>query len=201
MTNPDQEFFEFLTSKENLQGLIIAKNQFPIIKEKLIADFWNKVQRKTREAIADKPEWEVVLEENITKWYSKLYIQRKGARLFDNKLPSFIFCWQRLNQHYPYYGFWINEQTTEYDIPGVTEYIGRIQREEFPELKGYDEWFLIWEGYEEFNLADDLTLLQIIPSVMDEKAKDLSDILVELFEKVLVHYNFIEKHFKITAQS
>lgn len=164
--------FDFLVTEENLQALIIAKNQFPLVRERLIQNFWNKVIDNVKNGLIEYENWEVKLEENITKWYSKLYIKEKKVFIFENHLPSFIFCWQRLNQNYPFYGFWINEQTTEYDTQKVKDYIGSIQKENFPEYHGYDDWFLIWEGVESFNFSNDETLLQIIPSLMEEKAKD-----------------------------
>ncbi len=194
MTNPEQEFFEFLTTEENLKGLIIAKNQFPIVREKLIQDFWNSVLTKINEKLKAYPEWEAVLEPNITKWYSKLYIKEKKATLFEkNQLPSFIFCFQRLNQHYPYVGFWINEETTEYNRETVKEYMAVQQKEHFSEFKGFEEWWLVWDEIADFDLSIDETLLQIRPDVMHEKAQDFADRLFTLFEHTQEQLIYIKK--------
>jgi hypothetical protein len=197
MNKYEEEMFDFLVTEENLQALIIAKNQFPLVRERLIQNFWNKVFGNVKNGLIEYENWEVKLEENITKWYSKLYIKEKNVFIFENHLPSFIFCWQRLNQNYPFYGFWINEQTNEFDVTKVKEYIGSIQKENFAEYHGYDDWFLLWEGVESFNFSNDETLLQIIPSLLEEKAKDFSDRILDLFEKCQIHYNHIQTNFKI----
>lgn len=198
MNNYDNELFDFLATEENLNALIIAKNQFPNVRKKLIQDFWNEVKRQIEDGLGEnRANWEVILEENITNWFSKLYIKERKVPILENRLPSFIFCWQRLNQNFPFFGFWINEQTKSYNIEKVSEYVATIHRENFSEYKEYDEWFLIWDGVEEFNLSNDQTLLQIVPSVMNEKAKDFADRLLELFSKTQVHYQFIQNNFKI----
>lgn len=196
MTNPEQDFFEFLTTEENLKGLIIAKNQFPSVREKLIQDFWKKVLEKVTEGLNIYPEWEAKLESNISHQHAKLYIFPRKSHIYDNKLPSIIFCFQRLTQHCPYIGFWINEQTTEYNKDAIKAYIASKQKEHFAEFKGFEDWWLIWDDMTDFNLYIDETLLQIIPSELEEKAKDFADRLLELFERVQPHLVYINENYR-----
>ena len=197
MTNPENEFFEFLTTEENLKGLIIAKNQFPSVKEKLIQNFWNKVLEKVTEGLQKHPGWEAKLESNIWHQHTKLYIKLKLCHIYDtNHLPSIIFCFQRLGQYAPFIGFWINEQTTEYKKDAIKAYIASKHQEDFPEFKDFDDWWLVWDELTDFNLSIDETLLQIIPTKVEEKAKEFSDRLWDLFERVKPHLDYINENYK-----
>jgi hypothetical protein len=196
MINPEQEFFEFLTTEENLKGLIIAKNQFPSIREKLIENFWKKVLEKVTDRLQNSPEWEAKLESNISHQHAKLYVSAKKSHIYDNKLPSIIFCFQRLTQHCPYIGFWINEQTREYNKDAIKVYIASKYKEHFSEFKGFEDWWLIWDEMTDFNLSIDETLLQIIPSEAEEKAQDFTERLLELFERVKPHLSYINENYR-----
>ncbi len=193
MTNPEQEFFKFLTTEENLKGLIIAKNQFPSVKEKLIQNFWKTVLEKVSAGLVSHHKWEAKLEPNISHQHAKLFISEKNAWFYSNRLPSIIFCFQRLSQHYPYIGFWINEQTTEYDTIAVKDYVASKHKEHFPEFKGFEDWWLIWDEIQDFDLSIDETLIQIIPTLADEKAQDFADRLLGLFERVQPHLTHIKE--------
>lgn len=197
MTNPDQEFFQFLTEEGNLKGLIVAKNQFPIVRDKLIVNFWDQVRDKLIIGLKKQPQWEVKLESNIYHQHAKLFIFLKGSHIYKNHLPSIIFCFQRLTEKYPYLGFWINEQTNEYKTDRVKEYVASIHQEHFSEFKGFDDWWLIWEGLESFDLSNEFKLLEIIPTKAEEKAEDFANRLIDLFERVLPHLAVINERYKI----
>lgn len=197
MTNPENEFFEFLTTEENLKGLIIAKNQFPSVKETLIQNFWSKVLEKVTEGLQKHPGWNVKLESNISHQHAKLYISLANSIIYENKLPSIIFCFQRLTQYSPFIGFWINEQTKEYKTNAVKAYIASKHQENFPEFKDFDDWWLVWDEMTDFNLSIDETLLQIIPTKVEEKAKEFSDRLWDLFERVKPHLDYINENYKV----
>ena len=60
-----------------------------------------------------------------------------------------------------------------------------------------DDWFLIWDGDMNLDFSNDENLLQIIPSKQQEKAKDYSDRLINLFVNMQEEYNFLKNNFKI----
>ena len=198
MNDYEDKMFQFLTEEENLKGMIIAKNQFPGVREKLIQNFWNQVYKNVKTAILNKQEWEVVLEGNINLWHSKLYIREKEGktRVLDNGFPSFIFCLERLTAGSPYVAFWMNQhESTDYDLAKVHEYLSLKNYQKLM-YDGTGSWFLLWREYQNFNLANDESLIQIVPTKMGEKAKEFSDALLELFNNHLEDYDHFRTHCK-----
>lgn len=196
MSNYEKEMFQFLTTEENLKGLIIAKNHFPLVKEKLLHNFWNQVYVNIQLGIKAHENWEVKRDGNLTKWNSKIYIKERDDHIFENGFPSMIFCWERLMVDYPYFCFWYNEDYNEYDSRLSKDYIARCKQSNFQDFEGPINWFFLWKGDEKINFSNDNGLFHITPELYLDKAKEFSDAIIDLFANCIDHYYFIKDNFR-----
>lgn len=196
MDNYEKEMFEFLTLEENLKGLIIAKNQFNSVRDTLIKTLWEKVEANLKNQFDGKVGWFIERDKQISDMFSKIYLYDKEIRMQRNALPSFFFGWERLSQKYPYYGFWINTESDEYRVEEIASYLKGRKHEIARGLGGPDGCWLFWGQDKQLEFNNDNTLINIIPTKVDNKAKELSDMLLDLFNDMQESYNFIKKEFK-----
>lgn len=189
MNEYEKEMYAFLTEEENLKGLIIGKNQFDFVRENLIKTFWDKVAEIIGEHLKDDTRWEVKKDENIFSVYSKLY-------LVDNKLmpkksehPLLFFCWERLASDYPYYGLCTNVSLGDKRVK-VIESVWEKRNPEISNFQKSAAWPL-WDGDKSFDFKKDSTLLHIIPSKVDEKAKEYAALFIDFFENMKEVYDVV----------
>jgi hypothetical protein len=187
--------FDFLTVEENLNGLIIGMNQFGIIRENLISTFWNKVLYNLKEHFKGNLRWEVKIDSNIFNQYSKLYLCDKKVGTSDNGYPSLFFCWERLSSSYPYYGIFTNLESKQFDFDKVSSFLISQKTGKLSGFESEPKWPL-WTGDINFDFNDHKTLLQIIPSKVDEKAKEFSTLLLDFFESIQESYEIILREYK-----
>lgn len=175
MSDYDDKMFEFLTQEENLEGLILAKNQFPDVKKRLIIGFWNSVKSKLKEIMPDY--FTVHLEhDRIEKGDSKLFIYKKGQNMCKNNLPSVIVLFENLNGS-TFYGVFVNEESVDIDPSKAMDKLKDLN------LKGYERPYGIyplWKYDSELDFSSDQSLINIIPSKRDEKANSCAQTLIEL---------------------
>jgi hypothetical protein len=196
MKKYEEEMFNFLTIEENFQGMLTAKNQFPMVKKKLISNLWSKVYQILKAHYKDKSEWIVKLDERLEIDTSKVYIYSKDLNLEANGLPPFLFGWERLSSSSPFYGFWVNHKGIFYDYLKIMDYLETQKDNIAPELEGRDEWWAFWDEDETLDFSNELTLVEILPAAVDSKAQIMADKIISLQKKMQEEYKFIKSQFK-----
>ena len=192
----EKEMFEFLTQEENLKGLIIAKNQFNIVSETLIKTLWDKVAANLSLEMKRFPGWEVKTDKQISDSHSKIYLHDKELNLQKDGLPAMFFGWERLSRSYPYFGFFVNLASEDFKVNEMVPYLADHKPDFAKEFKGQDGGWLFWDQDKQLDFNIDNTLINIIPAKVDEKAKELSDMLLDLFINMQDIYRFIKLEFK-----
>lgn len=196
MDQYEKEMYEFLTQEDNLKGLIIAKNQFNSVRDTLIRTLWEKVENNLKKHIEGKAVWSITKYKEIPDMFSKIYLYDNDLKMQKNELPSYFFGWERLGQKYPYYGFWINTESDQYKVDEIAVYLQSRKYEIAKGFGGPDGCWLFWGQDKQIEFNNDNTLLNIIPSKVDEKAKGLSDMLMDLFNDMHESYDYIKKEYR-----
>lgn len=176
MSDYDDKMFGFLTQEENLEGLILAKNQFPDVRKRLISEFWIAVKSKLD---AEKPnDFEIYFElDRIEKTNSKLSLYKKGQDLCEiNSLPSIAISFENLNGA-TFYGIFVNNESKSIKIKEGIEKLSALPLKDF---KKEDNWYPLWKYDSELDFFNDQSLMNIIPSKRDEKANSCAQTLIEL---------------------
>ena len=196
MDNYEKEMFDFLTQEENLKGLIIAKNQFNSVSETLIKTLWDKVTTNLSIEMKRYSGWEVKSDKQLSDSHSKIYLYDKDLKLQKDGLPSMFFGWERLSRSYPYYGFYVNLASEDFKVTEMVLYLLDQKPDFAKEFKGQDGGWLFWDQDKQLDFNIDNTLINIIPAKVDEKAKELSDMLLDLFINMQDIYRFIKLEYK-----
>ncbi len=203
MDKYEEEMFNFLTIEDNLKGLIIAKNQFKNVRERLIKNFWKSVQNDLKANLKDPTRWEVKIDSNIFVQYSKLYLLDKSLVNKPDTHPLVFFCWEELSFDNPCYGLCTNTRLPDTDRKKVFDIVSHessaFLNNELSSFKKSDLWPL-YADVHQYDLSNDQTLLQIIPTKQEELAKQFSDQLINLFnllqdiyERILMECESIKK--------
>ncbi len=190
MSTYDDEMFNFLVEEENLKGLIVAKNQFPVIRERLIRDFWNKTAEIIKNKIQENQRWEIVIWKDILSSESTLYLRDKNIQTVKSELPPILFCWDMLSSNNPRCGLWVNPTLEDSKKKILREEFEKIRIELFQDFENSGNWPLI-QIYKGLDFSNDNMLIKITPKNQDEKANELAEILFDLFERMHVHYDKI----------
>lgn len=194
METYSRKMYQFLSKEENLKGLIIAKEQFPLVKKQLTLDFWKEVKLILTNALANDPNWEVILEEGIINSNtSKLYVWDKGhlGKNAPNKLPDFMFCWERLSTSYPYFGFWVNTESIEFKSQEIINFLSEKKNILAEGYEDMAESFPFWWNDNELDFNSDNSLLLISAENRSKKAQEYADIVIELMDRMKEDYDKI----------
>jgi hypothetical protein len=195
MDKYEKEMFDFLTQEENLNGLIIAKNQFNTVSEVLAKSLWAKVSGNLEKHLENQKEWVVRSDKQITDPHSKIYLHDNQQKSQKDGLPSMFFGWERLTRSYPYYGFFLNKDSDQFKAEEIRKYLLEKKHEIANGMKGPDGGWLFWDQDSQIDFNIDKTLLNLIPAKVDSKALELSQMLIDLFEKMRPVYNQVKKDF------
>jgi hypothetical protein len=195
--NYEDEIFNFLTSEQNYLALVKAKEHFPKVKKRLIENFWTKVFEGLKNHYANNQIWVVKKDSNVEHPLSKVYIYRSDIDwVKSNELPPFLIGWERLSQSYPYYGFWVNEKSEKYDFQKIIEYFRDNKKSIAPEMDDIDGWWGIWDSPNDINFDKEETLIALLPDRLDETANSFVNNIINLEEKMKVHFEEIIKMVK-----
>lgn len=181
----EDEIFEFLTSEANYKAMLKARDYFPVIKERLISELWEKVYNGLEEFCSKNPTWKAVKEANLNSEWSKVYIYMTEEKREKNGLPPFLIGWERLAQSYPYYGFWVNKEGTVYDFEKIMAYFEQ-ERSSFEKIDSIqdinDEWWGFWGKPLKLDFNIDITLVDILPKHLERTSNDFIQKIIHIEE-------------------
>lgn len=145
MTTYENELLEFLASKQNIEGMILANSKFDSLKKFLVRRFWGKVEEILRSNLASHSDWKVEMDIfNDTK-NSKLKIVYNDLNVIRSDQPTAVMFTFELNKEgKAFYGIWINEEVPNINMDGLKVEFEKIRNDHFTNLKGFDDNFPIW---------------------------------------------------------
>jgi hypothetical protein len=119
---------------------------------------------------------------------SKIYLRDKKLTILQNRLPSFLFGWERLANSYPYFGFWINQEFNDFKVLEVSDYFNKRRNEIACGFQESEDGWLFWDKEGQLDFNNDNCLVYIIPSRLESKALELTHLLINLFNDMEVCY-------------
>jgi hypothetical protein len=187
MTNYNDEMFQFLATEENVEGLIIAKDQFEKVKMRLISEFWEEVLLALNtELIQSYQGWEVRLQRhglNTGAKYPKLFIfnrvQQKITQSYE--LPSFMYCIENLNARKCFFGFWVNDKSEFYNGGDLLNYVSNWNEKLNFGYESKDDWYPLWTFIDGLDFNNDFTLKKLVETNRKEYISNIVSTVTKLF--------------------
>lgn len=180
----EDKVFDFLTKKDNFQSAYEIHQKFPLIKDKLIVEFWMRVGEEVKSLIKNS-KWEFEFDaSNILHKYSGLYINITNTMgVGFGKLAGETD-----------YGIWIDDNDETLNRERILEYVRT--------LKGLEQWEQsdIWPAYRilDHNFSEIRTLLEIIPENRDGENGTAKEFSNTLFDFAKHYEKEIKKMSKMT---
>lgn len=146
MTTYENELLEFLSSKLNIEGMILANSKFDALKKFLVKRFWEKVEEIIRSNLASYSEWKVEMDNFNDSKDSKLKIIYNTSNFQKNDLPPVVMFTIELNKEgKAYYGIFINAENLSMNMDNLKEEFEKIRNAHFTNLKEFEDNFPIWD--------------------------------------------------------
>ena len=168
----EDEMFKYMTKKENFEVAFEISELFPQVKNKLIEEFWKKVNSNLIK-MTDSLDWKIDLDEEIFSTYSSLYVGR------DKWKESFYTCYEKLHEGV-YYGLWFDCDDSTLDANKIRKYSERIEcLQETKKSKHWLGYRLIGENFNSIK-----TLKKILPDSREDFSNELADFLYRFTEEI-----------------
>lgn len=184
MKNPYEEVFNFFSQPKNLENMFKVAGHFPKVKSMLQAQFWQSVEGKLRElGSANHKSWTTTVTGNILIGNTKLLIY-KPSWLKEETLPPVAigFEWLALDSNSPFYGLWVNRNSTTIDYLRIISHINQLEiKKRFP--KGFSEWWPLWESTD-INYQNLDTLIKLLPENRSLLVESLANTVFDLANEI-----------------
>jgi len=189
MNKYEEELYNFLTLRENFEAMLKVNSQFSIVKERLLADFWNHVATILESKVKElSPKWRVLNPPNKERGDAKLIVY-KDDWIINGKHPFVGVAWEHLHTQ-PYFGVWADIHSPKIDDALLDKNLENLRLEN--KFRRDTSWWPLWE-YSGDKFSTDSGLSNILPDNMANTVETYTLPIMSLLPKV---ENFIDESIK-----
>ena len=174
-TKYDEAMFDFLTKADNFSFAFEVSENFDLVKNKLIEDFWIEIKKHIEEKVKkENKSWKI---EQTKIKEGELHL---GFSWQNNQVKVMLQLWKKRDV---YYGLWVNTESGQVDIKKFRE---NEQLEEIRKKREmtdkYEKWPCATNSILDFNKQADLE--KILPTNRQNLVLKLVNTLFELTEEL-----------------
>jgi hypothetical protein len=176
MDQYEQELYNFLIQENNFNTMVKIMDQYQMVKENLLHDFWNKVSEKIYTLLSTrKGDWQVLNPNNKERSDAKLILYK--AHWKGNESHPFVgVAWEKLFGN-PYYGVWVNMDSNKINFDLVDTKIQSIRKDY--NYRRDHTWWPLWQ-FGGLNFSNNSELNKILPNRSEYLATEYAEKLIQL---------------------
>ena len=182
--SPEDAIYKYVTEdKDKILGMAKAHEYYPVVKERLLTEFWETVEKKLHDKFKEDDNWRIDKTSAMNEPSSKLYVYSNEFELVEhNNLPPFFFGFENL-QYYPYYGIWINRGDDKFDDEKVIKVRSKFNNQKSMMTLGErGEWWLSWRHINGLDLSRESNIVNLLPEEREQKSEMMVEELSKLIE-------------------
>ena len=174
-TKYDEAMFEFLTKADNFSFAFEVSENFDLVKNKLIEDFWIEIKEHIEEKVKkENKSWKI--EQTAVK-PQDLHL---GFSWQNGQVKVMFQLWKKRDV---YYGLWINTENEQVDIKKFRENKALEKIRRIREMHDkYEKWPCATNSILDFDKRADLE--KILPTNRQNLVLELVNTLFELTEEL-----------------
>lgn len=187
----EQELFIFFSSEDNFVNLCRITSHLPMVKQKLLEDFWQAVEADLNIKLASK--WTTRRLEPIASGKSKLIVYKEEWGVIENDCPQLGFSLEGLSDN-PFYGPLIHNRVDTLEYTKALEYFRKL-----PDSINYQNdnstWYPFW-NYTKIFLGKDEDFIKLIPKNRIELVEDVTNKFAKMINELEMHLDFVHQQFR-----
>jgi len=180
MTAYNEKLYEFITEEENFLPFIELKEQYEIVRKKLLTDFWKEVEVELKKY--KKSKWEVWLDDDVMKEYSKLGFYHKDYYREKDESRSFGIIFEHLTDSV-LYGLWFN-RTANLQNLNFNSVCNDIKHLHVTWKAGTSAWWFAARNETGDNFDNSSDLVKILPKNREAVVKEYASLLISALEEL-----------------
>lgn len=177
----DRAIFEFLTEPENFEQALKVQDHFGMVRNNLLAEFWNLVLEKLKEKSGKEPgKWHAKRNLDLhARWSSLWLVKEKWRKVVNGESMPLAISWESLTKDI-HYGVWIKNDSKVWDSDRMRKVGKKIAMKHKMES---DNHYWPVKFPHAYNFNSNKNLRHILPSSRDETVEEFAGLLWEIATK------------------